>query len=78
MGGHPRVVAVLLTATDGTIRDRLRRREIGSALESHVDWSRRAALRLAREAPEWVVRVGTDARTVVSVAGEVVELAGWR
>ena len=78
IGGRPRVVAVLLGATDHTIRKRLVQREIGSALDEHVARSRRAALRLEKEAPEWVVRVDTDARTVVSIAEELVELTGWR
>jgi hypothetical protein len=52
-------------------------REIGSALDEHVDRSRRAALRLEKEAPEWVVRVDTHARTGVSIAEELVQLTGW-
>jgi hypothetical protein len=78
IGGRPRVVAVLLTATEDTIRERLAQREIGSALDAHVDRSRRAARRLEKEAPEWVVRIDTHARTVVSIAEELVQLTGWR
>jgi predicted kinase len=78
VGGRPRVVAVLLTATDETISKRLAQREIGSALDDHVDRSRRTALRLEKDAPEWVVRVDTQARTVVSIAAELVQLTGWR
>jgi broad-specificity NMP kinase len=77
IGGRPRVVAVLLTAAEDTIRDRLAQREIGSALDEHVDRSRRAALRLEKEAPEWVVRVDTDARSVMSIADKVIHLADW-
>jgi hypothetical protein len=78
IGGRPRVVAVLLTATDDTIRERLVQREIGSALDEHIDRSRRAALQLEKEAPEWVVRVDTHARTVASIAEELIRLTGWR
>ena len=78
LGGRPRVFAVLLTAGDDTIRVRLAQRESGSALDEHVDRSRRAALRLEKNAPEWVVRIDTDGRTVVSVAEELVQLTGWR
>jgi len=77
IGGRPRVVAVLLGATDHTIRKR-HLREIGSAPEEQFTRSRRAALRLEKEAPEWVVRVDTDARTVASIAEELVQLTGWR
>jgi hypothetical protein len=78
IGGRPRVVAVLLTATDDTIRKRLAQREIGSALDDHVDRSRRAALGLEKEASEWVVRIDTHTRTVVSIAEELIQLTGWR
>lgn len=78
IGGQPRVVGVLLTASDDTIRKRLARREMGSALGDHVDRSRRAAYRLDQEAPEWVVRVDTRARTVVTIADELIRLTGWR
>jgi len=77
IGGRPRVVAVLLGATDHTIRKR-HLREIGSAPEEQFARSRRAALRLKKEAAEWVVGVSTDARTVVSIAEELIELMGWR
>lgn len=77
MGGGPRVVAVLLTAPDDTIHDRLVRREIGSALDAHLDRSRRAAVRLEHEAPDWVVRLDTRARTVTALAQDLVRLTGW-
>ena len=78
IGGQPRVFAVLLVATDDTIRTRLTQREIGSALAEHVDRSRRAAQSLENEAPDWVVRVDTHARTVVTIADELIGLTGWR
>jgi serine kinase of HPr protein (carbohydrate metabolism regulator) len=77
MGAHPRVVGVLLTASDDVVRDRLARREIGSALDEHVERSRRAAARLENLAPPWVVRVDTDARTTPAIAAEVAALTGW-
>jgi len=46
VGGRPRAIGVLLTAADAEVRDRLARREIGSALEEHIERSRRAAARL--------------------------------
>jgi hypothetical protein len=47
MGDDPRVTAVLLTADDRTARQRLARREIGTALQRHVERSDIAARELA-------------------------------
>jgi hypothetical protein len=77
MGDDPRVVAVLLTASDATARVRLARREIGSALERHVERSDVAARELDEFSPGWVHRVATDGRTVADIAAEVIGLAGW-
>jgi hypothetical protein len=76
LGDNPRAVAVLLTATDATVHQRLAAREIGSALDAHLDRSRAAATRLSA-APPWVIRLSTDDRTTVSLARELIRLAGW-
>ena len=77
MGDDPLVVGVLLTATDATARARLGGREIGSALDLHVERSNRAAGELEELAPSWVHRVRTDGRGVPEVALEVLGLTGW-
>ncbi len=77
MGDEPRVTAVLLTAGDLTARRRLARREIGTALEQHVERSDRAARELEELSPEWVRRVPTDGRPVAEIAAEIIELTGW-
>ncbi len=77
MGDDPRVTAVLLTADDVTARQRLARREIGSALEQHVVRSDLAARELEALSPAWVHRVPTDGRPVVDIAGEIIGLTGW-
>jgi broad-specificity NMP kinase len=77
VGGGPRVVGVLLTASDDVIRARLARREIGTALADHVERSRRAAERLDAQAPPWVVRVDTDGRGTPEIARELAELTTW-
>ncbi len=77
MGDAPRVTAVLLTADDGTARARLTQREIGTALDFHVERSDLAARELERLAPPWVHRVATDGRTVTAIAEELIELTGW-
>jgi hypothetical protein len=78
MGDDPRVTAVLLTASDATARQRLARREIGTALEPHVHRSDAAARELERLSPAWVHRVATDGRPVADIAAEIVALTGWR
>jgi hypothetical protein len=77
MGDGPRTTAALLTATDSTARRRLSAREIGSALERHLDRSKVAARRLEQDAPAWVTRVVTDGRSVPEIASELIRLTGW-
>ncbi|WP_306210150.1 adenylyl-sulfate kinase [Actinoplanes sp. RD1] len=77
MGDNPLVTAVLLTASDATARHRLARREIGTALERHVESSDRAARELDALSAEWVHRVSTDDRAVAGIAAEVIALTGW-
>ncbi|WP_211261415.1 hypothetical protein [Pseudonocardia acaciae] len=77
MGDNPRVTAVLLTATDATARHRLSGREIGSALEWHVERSNLVARELDEVTPEWVHRVATDGRGVTDIAREVIGLTTW-
>jgi hypothetical protein len=77
MGDSPRVTAVLLTCSDATAQSRLRQREIGSALDPHVQRGLVFAKKLEREAPRWVHRVGTDGRPIADVAAEIIGLTGW-
>jgi deoxyadenosine/deoxycytidine kinase len=77
MGDAPHVIAVLLTCSDATVRQRLARREIGSALDWHVERSRLMARRLDRRAPAWVHRVATGDRAVADIAAEILTLTGW-
>ncbi|MET0424739.1 MAG: adenylyl-sulfate kinase [Actinoplanes sp.] len=77
MGDNPRVVAVLLTASDATARVRLSQREIGSTLQRHVDRSDAAARELDELSPSWVHRVATDGRPVTDIAAEIIGLTGW-
>jgi hypothetical protein len=77
MGDDPRVTAVLLTASDATARERLARREIGTALQRHVERSDAAARSLEALAPPSVHRIPTDGRTLSELAAEVLALTGW-
>jgi hypothetical protein len=78
MGDNPRVVAVLLTCTDTTARERLGQREIGSTLDQHLTSSERAADLLGIGAPGWAHRIATDNRSVAEVAADIIDITGWR
>ncbi|MFI1869800.1 hypothetical protein [Streptomyces jumonjinensis] len=79
LGGDAlRVVKVLLTAGDTTVRTRLARRETGIRLTEHIERSALAARRLEERAPDDTVRVVTDGRPVPEIAGEVIAATGWR
>lgn len=71
------VTGVLLTATDQTIRQRLSLREVGSALEIHLQRSRVRAADLEKRCPAWVHRIITDRKSVTDVATEILELIDW-
>lgn len=75
--GPVRMTGALLTASDAIRLQRLARREIGTDLDRHLASTRRMALRLEQGAPEWVVRIPTDDRTVASIADNVIKQAGW-
>ncbi len=75
LGGAVRPFAVLLTASHQTAAERLARREVGTALEEHIERSRRAAQTL--DADRTAHRVATDGRDVEDIAHEVLSAAGW-
>ena len=77
MGDDPLVTAVLLTAGDGTARQRLAQREIGTALQRHIERSDIAARELDELSPSWVHRIATDGRPVADIAAEIIDLTGW-
>lgn len=77
MGDNPRITAVLLTCSDVTARRQLSQREIGTALDWHVERSDLMARKLDEYAPNWVHRVATDGRTIADIATEVIGLGGW-
>jgi hypothetical protein len=77
MGDGPLVTAVLLTADDATARQRLARREIGTALDRHIERSDLMARELERTSPGWVHRVPTDGRPVAGIAAQIIALTSW-
>lgn len=77
MGDDPKVIAILLTCTDITARQRLSRREIGSTLDQHLESSGEKAGLLAGSTAEWVHRVPTDDRVVCDIAADVIALTSW-
>lgn len=77
MGDAPHVIAVLLTSTDATARERLARREIGTALRRHVERSDAAARSLEASVPASVHRIPTDGRSVADIATQILALTAW-
>ncbi|WP_445517397.1 AAA family ATPase [Streptomyces sp. NEAU-174] len=77
MGTGTRIIRVLLTASDATVRERLVRRELGSELEQELESSARKARLLDQKTTAETVRVMTDGRAVVDIAREVVTATGW-
>lgn len=75
LGENVRAFGVLLTASDESAAERLAQREIGTALEEHIERSNRAAVRLDDEST--VDRIATDDRSVTEVASDVLAAAGW-
>jgi hypothetical protein len=75
LGADVRSFGVLLTATDTTAAQRLTQREIGTALEEHIERSALAAVRL--DGASTAHRVATDHRSVGDIANEVLSAAGW-
>ncbi|UYG17506.1 AAA family ATPase [Brachybacterium huguangmaarense] len=75
LGTDLRPFGVLLTASDETAAQRLGQREIGSALDEHIERSRQAVARL--DAESTAHRVHTDGRSVSDIAREILSVAGW-
>jgi len=77
LGRDVEAVAVLLTCTEATARNRLGQRETGAELSRHIESSGQMAVSLESNCPTTVHRVLTDARTIRSVAAVVIRLTGW-
>lgn len=77
LGRDVEAVAVLLTCTETTARKRLGQRVKGSELAHDIESSARMATTLESNCPTGVHRVSTDARTIRSVAADVIRLTGW-
>jgi hypothetical protein len=76
-GGTPRVTAVLLRCTSATAHQRLSQREIGTALDWHLERGAEMARRLDQDAPPWVHRLDTDGQPVAGIAAQIIALADW-
>ena len=75
LGEQVHSFGVLLTASDSATADRLARREIGTALEEHIERSKLAAARL--DASSTAYTLTTDDRTTTDIATEILHAAGW-
>ncbi|MVO87265.1 hypothetical protein GPA10_21490 [Streptomyces sp. p1417] len=75
--GRPRLIRVLLTATDATVEQRLMGRELGSELDQQLRRSAYMARRLDTSVPPGTHRVPTDGRPVGAIAAEVIARAAF-
>jgi hypothetical protein len=78
--GRPSADPTLIRADPtliGAARERLGRREIGSALDWHVERSNQVAEELDDLTPDRVHRAKTDDRSVADISQEVIGLTGW-
>ncbi|MEU6768388.1 hypothetical protein ABZ916_38520 [Streptomyces sp. NPDC046853] len=73
----PRVIRVLLTASDATVEERLTARELGSELQQQLRRSAFMARHLEEHAAEGTLRVATDGRQIKDIAADVVAATGW-
>nr|BAE95549.1 hypothetical protein [Streptomyces kanamyceticus] len=73
----PRIIRVLLTATDATVEQRLTAREQGSELEQQLRRSEFMARHLSAHTPPDAHRIATDGRDVRDIAARVVAATGW-
>lgn len=77
MGDAPRVTAVLLQASDSSIRDRLGKREQGDSLAVHLERSARASELLEQRADSSGHRITTDGLDPEGVAARLDALLDW-
>lgn len=77
LADDPVVMGVLLDVSDDGMRERLRQRESGMSLATHVKRNLPRRALLERDAPAWVHRVPTDGRSVDELAAQLARLTGW-
>ncbi|MDT0343653.1 ATP-binding protein [Streptomyces litchfieldiae] len=77
LGADARIIRVLLTASDETVVERLKGRELGSRLERELETSAVKGPMLEERVPPGTIRVATDGRSVVDIAAEVAAASGW-
>lgn len=67
----------ILTATDNTASERLRKREIGSLPDQYLASSFQLAAVLENGVWGWACRSSTDGRTVEDVVAQILEQGNW-
>ncbi|MFD4628854.1 hypothetical protein ACFVYR_02985 [Streptomyces sp. NPDC058284] len=73
----PRLIRVLLTATDTTAERRLRARELGSELDQQLHRSALMSRHLDEHVPPDTHRIPTDDRDLGDIAADVLRATGW-
>lgn len=72
-----RLTIIRLVASEATLVDRIRRREIGSGFEGQVERTREQLLGLERDAPTDAAILPTDGASIGEIAQAVIDRSGW-
>jgi ribose 1,5-bisphosphokinase PhnN len=74
---YRRLTVVRLCASETTLVERLRRREVGSVFDDQLSRTLRQAAQLEVEHGDCSMVLTTDGRSAESVAAEIVTALGW-
>lgn len=72
-----RLTIIRLVATEVTLVDRIRRREIGSGVEGQLERTRKQLLALEHDPATEGVTLPTDGAPVGEIAARIIDISGW-
>jgi hypothetical protein len=72
-----RLTIVRLVASEATLVDRIRLREIGSGFEGQLERTRKQLLALEQDPPTDAVILPTDGASIGEIAGRILDRSGW-
>jgi cytidylate kinase len=74
---HARLTIIRLVASEATLVDRIRRREIGSGFEAQLDRTRKQLLALEQDPATDAVTLPTDGASIGEIVQEIIDRSGW-
>lgn len=72
-----RLTIIRLVASEATLVDRIRRREIGSGFEAQLGRTRKQLLALEQDPPRDAVILPTDGASIGEIADRILDRSGW-